>query len=135
MSTIAVTCVRINCRLSYSRITNGFHTCTTLLQNERWRVKHGLAVNPNTCGPLTDYPDYSYKDGRPTPYGVRQFTRMEKQRQYAKRIVQLVGEVDHAVERYDALQKKKQEEREQILANKLKPKGDHLYEEESDKKQ
>jgi hypothetical protein len=43
----------------------------------------GLTSNPNTFGPLTNLPDYTFKDGRSTPYGVRQFQRIRKQQCYA----------------------------------------------------
>ena len=43
----------------------------------------GLTANPNTFGPLTNLPDYTFKDGRPTPLGVRQKARLDKQRDYA----------------------------------------------------
>jgi len=45
--------------------------------------RQGLTSNPNTSNPLTNLPDYSFKDGRPTPIGVRQLARMETQRKYA----------------------------------------------------
>lgn len=36
----------------------------------KWRYARGLPRNPNTAGPLTDLPDYTFMDGRPTPLGV-----------------------------------------------------------------
>lgn len=35
-----------------------------------WRRNRRLPKNPTSSGPLTDLPDYSYMDGRPTPLGV-----------------------------------------------------------------
>ncbi|GJQ68008.1 dnk [Trypoxylus dichotomus] len=40
--------------------------------NQKWREERGLPLNPNACGVLTDRPDYSYLDGRPTPIGILQ---------------------------------------------------------------
>lgn len=88
-------------------------------------------------------PDYTFKDGRPTPLGVRQKFRVDKQRDYAvckingdylllnyihcidfqAKIIKLVGEIDYAVERHAKLQEKKKQKHQQILDNKLKPKG------------
>lgn len=41
------------------------------------------------------------------------------------RIIKLVGEIDHAVEKHAKLQKENEQRRQQILDSKLKPKG-HL---------
>ncbi|KYN34415.1 39S ribosomal protein L52, mitochondrial, partial [Trachymyrmex septentrionalis] len=75
-----------------------------------------------------------FKDGRPTPLGVRQKARLDKQRGYAiyAKIVKLVREVDFAVERHARIQEKKKEERQEILNNKLKPKGDLLLQIQTD---
>lgn len=35
-----------------------------------WRRNRRLPKNPTSSGPLTDLPDYSFMDGRPTPLGV-----------------------------------------------------------------
>lgn len=35
-----------------------------------WRRDRRLPKNPTSSGPLTDRPDYSFMDGRPTPLGV-----------------------------------------------------------------
>lgn len=37
-------------------------------------------------GPLTDLPDYSFTDGRQTPYGSMQYTRLQEQKLIAVRI-------------------------------------------------
>lgn len=54
-----------------------FHTgtrqfsCTMIRALDRkWRERRGLPENPNAFGPLTNLPDYSFLDGRPTPLGV-----------------------------------------------------------------
>lgn len=36
-----------------------------------WREKNRLPLNPTSHGPLTNLPDYTFLDGRPTPLGVR----------------------------------------------------------------
>ncbi|XP_046431232.1 39S ribosomal protein L52, mitochondrial isoform X2 [Neodiprion virginianus] len=103
-----------------------FSTSLTLQFDQRWRAKKGLTANPNTFGPLTNLPDYSFKDGRPTPLGVRHRDRLEKQREYAERIIKLTQEIDYAVERHDRLQKEEAARIQAILDRKLKPKGQLL---------
>lgn len=44
-----------------------------------------MVRNPNRYGPLTQRPDYSFVDGRPTPIGVRLRARMEQQLKFAVR--------------------------------------------------
>lgn len=90
---------------------------------QRWRIEKGLPLNPNANGVLTDGQDYTFQDGRPTPYGVGQLKRISKQRQLAESIIRLTQEVDFAVERHAALETAKKERRTRILQSKLKPKG------------
>ncbi|KYQ58064.1 39S ribosomal protein L52, mitochondrial [Trachymyrmex zeteki] len=118
--------------INYNIVVNGFHLSCVHHINQRWRQKRGLTANPNTFGPLTNLPDYIFKDGRPTPLGVRQKARLDKQRDYAAKIIKLVGEVDFAVENHARMQEKKKEERQEILNNKLKPKGDLLLQIQAD---
>ncbi|CAH0547188.1 unnamed protein product [Brassicogethes aeneus] len=91
--------------------------------NQKWRQERGLPLNPNACGVLTDGPDYTFLDGRLTPYGVRQKQRIIKQKEIAKQIIKLTGEVDFAVDRHKHLQMEEVKRKEQILNGKLKPKG------------
>lgn len=35
-----------------------------------WRAENGLPANRSSFGPLTNLPDYTFLDGRPTPLGV-----------------------------------------------------------------
>lgn len=37
-----------------------------------WRRDRRMPKNPTSSGPLTDLPDYSFMDGRPTPLGVNE---------------------------------------------------------------
>lgn len=98
-------------------------TTSTKCLDQRWREQRGLPVNPNKYGVLTDSPDFSYLDGRATPYGVRQRKRMLKQKEVAEQIMQLTKEVDFAVERHEKLQLEEEQKIKEIIANKLKPKG------------
>ncbi|XP_063701323.1 large ribosomal subunit protein mL52 [Culicoides brevitarsis] len=90
-----------------------------------WRKEAGLEQNPTSFGPLTNLPDYTYMDGRPTPLGVRQKGRVMKQREYAGKIVQYIGELNFAKQRYQENINAAIQTRQEILKNKLKPKG-HL---------
>uniref|UniRef100_A0A336M5A6 CSON004178 protein n=1 Tax=Culicoides sonorensis TaxID=179676 RepID=A0A336M5A6_CULSO len=88
-----------------------------------WRKEAGLSQNYTAEGPLTNLPDYTFMDGRPTPLGVRQKNRLLKQREYAERIVQLSAELDFAKDRYQKQINAEVESRQQILKSKLKPKA------------
>lgn len=100
-------------------------TSTTCNLIQKFRKERGLPLNPNACGPLTDLPDYTFLDGRPTPLGTRQNNRMLKQKQIAERILTLSKEIDYAVKRHQDMLNKEEEKKQQIIANKFKPKG-HL---------
>lgn len=41
--------------------------CTQVAHMKQWRVSKGLSANRNAEGILTDGPDYTFLDGRPTP--------------------------------------------------------------------
>ncbi|XP_066592213.1 large ribosomal subunit protein mL52 [Prorops nasuta] len=116
---------KFQCQLCYIAY-NGFHKSTTNYLNQSWREKKKLTANPNAFGPLTNLPDYSFKDGRPAPLSTGQYRRLRKQRQYMERIRVLVSQVDRAVENHAKAEKEKELERQRILENKLKPKGNLL---------
>ncbi|XP_004931608.1 large ribosomal subunit protein mL52 [Bombyx mori] len=99
-----------------------FSSCSALF-TKNWRVARGLPVNRNAEGILTDGPDYTFLDGRPTPLLHKQKLRMQRQRQLAEQIVTLSSELQFAKDRYQKIQKEEQEKRQEILNNRLKPKG------------
>lgn len=121
------------------------HTSTICCIDQKWRRENGLHPNPTSFGPLTNLPDYTFMDGRPTPLGVkiiaillywvfliaffvsqsRQKRRLLKQRELAATIVQMSAELDFAKQRHQTILREKEEKRERIIQNKLKPKG-HL---------
>ncbi|XP_058804508.1 large ribosomal subunit protein mL52 [Phymastichus coffea] len=92
----------------------------------KWRMERKLCINPNAFGPLTNLPDYSFKDGRPVPFGSNQKRRIDKQRENLVRIKALVSEIDYAVIKHEEKLKKIEEEKQRILGRKLKTKGDKL---------
>ncbi|GLV34854.1 mitochondrial ribosomal protein L52 [Carabus blaptoides fortunei] len=92
---------------------------------QAYRKQKGQPMNPNSYGPLTDLPDFTYLDGRSTPLGMRQKKRMLKQKEIAQTILTLSKEIDFAVKRHEDMVTTEKENAEKILANKLKPKG-HL---------
>uniref|UniRef100_A0A2M4C3K8 Large ribosomal subunit protein mL52 n=1 Tax=Anopheles marajoara TaxID=58244 RepID=A0A2M4C3K8_9DIPT len=81
--------------------------------------------NPNKSSPLTHLPDYTFMDGRITPYGSNQKKRILQQREIAKQIVTLSKEMDFAVERHSRIEQEVQEAKQKLMREKLKPKG-HL---------
>ncbi|VVC95820.1 unnamed protein product [Leptidea sinapis] len=103
----------------YTAFTRSF-TCTSVSLTKQWRLSKGLSANKNAEGILTDGPDYTFLDGRPTP--------LLQHQQYAARIVQLCSEVDFAKTRYANKIQAAQDERDNILRNRLKPKGKLLNE-------
>ncbi|CAL1677180.1 unnamed protein product [Lasius platythorax] len=132
MSTVGAI-LRVERHLNYNIVVNGFHQSCVQYLNQRWREKHGLTANPNAFGLLTNLPDYTFKDGKPTPLGIRQKGRLDKQRDYAAKVIKLVGEIDYAVERHAKMQEKEKQRRQQILDSKLKPKGDLLLQKQTGK--
>lgn len=117
---------RVNRYAYFITSINRFHTSPTTCLDQGWRKAKGLVTNPNTTGPLLNLQDYSFEDKKPTPYSSGQLRRIQKHQEYARRIIKLVSEVDFAVERYAKLLKEKEEQKQQILDSKLKPKGEKL---------
>lgn len=84
---------------------NSISVIKIFLMNEQWFIllihlqriyfSKGLPPNPNKDKTLLDLPDYSFLDGRPTPYGSRQKLRIEKQRQYTVLFIWTPLLVDH----------------------------------------
>lgn len=94
--------------------------------DQKWRASKGLPENPNAFGPLTNMPDYTFLDGRTTPMGSNQKKRLIKQQEIAAKIVELSGELEFAKQRHEKLKSEAQAEKQRILQNKLKPKGQLL---------
>ncbi|KAG5891226.1 hypothetical protein JTB14_004341 [Gonioctena quinquepunctata] len=108
----------------YSTIhLRGIKTTTALPFIQKWRKERGLPMNPNACGVLLNSPDYSFRDGRMTPFGVGQKKRILKQREVRDQIISLTGEIDFAVERHKSLEVAERNRKNRILGHKLKPKG------------
>lgn len=99
-------------------------TCAYLLYNQEWRERKGLPQNPNKDKMLLDLPDYSFVDGRPTPYGSRQKQRIEKQRYYTAKIISLTEEIDTAERLHQEKLAKQKMLAEQRIKAKLRPKGE-----------
>ncbi|EDW46798.1 39S ribosomal protein L52, mitochondrial [Drosophila sechellia] len=91
--------------------------------DQKWRAAKGLPENPNAFGPLTNLPDYTYLDGRPTPLGANQKRRLLKQQEIASRIVELSGELEFAKQRHQRLKETAESEKQRLIRSKLKPKG------------
>lgn len=85
-----------------------------------------MPANPNANGVLTDGPDYSFLDGRLTPYGSNQWKRIIKERELRDSIIHLSGEIDFAVERHKQLKLDEEKRKQNILGKKLRAKGTAL---------
>ena len=123
-------------RTAQYQIQRNFHASEirTFYQEVKWRKEKGLPKNHNSFGPLTNLPDYSFKDGRPVPFGTNQKKRFDEQKLKLQKIKQYVGEIDYAVERYERIMQDKIKQRQILLESKLKPKGDLLIESSKDNK-
>jgi len=99
-----------------------YHTTQPTCVGSKWRKANALTPNYTACGPLTDLPDFTYKDGSPAPPGPNKVKKFLKHRAFAERIIELTGQIDHAVERHERLAKEKEEKEARILQRKLKPK-------------
>ncbi|XP_048731154.1 39S ribosomal protein L52, mitochondrial-like isoform X2 [Ostrea edulis] len=77
----------------------------------KWRLANGKALDGKKYGPLTDLPDYTFLDGRPTPLTRKQQQRLAEKKQVAARVDELLGELNFAKERYREQMKNKQTEK------------------------
>ncbi|XP_011187324.1 39S ribosomal protein L52, mitochondrial [Zeugodacus cucurbitae] len=112
------------------RTTRKFSCTVIRALDQKWREQNGLPGNPNAFGPLTNLPDYTFLDGRPTPLGSNQKRRLKKQQEIAAKIVTLSSELDFAKERYARIQAEQETAKENVLKNKLRPKGHLLLKKE-----
>ncbi|KAF9408946.1 hypothetical protein HW555_011522 [Spodoptera exigua] len=106
-------------------VSRALSNSPTLL-SKHWREERGLSRNRNAEGILTDAPDFTYLDGRPTPLLQKQKKRMLRQREFASKIFEMCSELDFAKERYNYIEASKEQERQNFIANRLKAKGDAL---------
>ncbi|KOX73981.1 39S ribosomal protein L52, mitochondrial [Melipona quadrifasciata] len=115
--------LRTNCCTNLTVCLNKFHTSFPIYLNQKWRAAKNLAKNPNSTGLLVTLSDYSFKNNKPVAYGSRQLKRIQKHQDYMRKIIQLVEQVDYAVERHAKLMKEKEEQKQKFLDSQLKPKG------------
>ncbi|XP_014226305.1 39S ribosomal protein L52, mitochondrial [Trichogramma pretiosum] len=111
------------CQFGYQQIRTKYIKKARAGLNVEWRIQNKKTINPNSFGPLTNLPDYSFKDGRVVPYGTNQLRRIEEQAKIYNRVYQLSGEMDAAVEKYNKKQEAIKRLEEKIIAGKLKEKG------------
>ncbi|XP_063440409.1 large ribosomal subunit protein mL52-like [Mytilus edulis] len=89
----------------------------------KWRISQGQARSGNEYGLLTEMPDYSFLDGRPTPLSLRQQKRRQEKIEVAKDIMKKLGQIDFAKERFELQEQSRQQQRQSLLDNKLKAKS------------
>lgn len=99
--------------------------CTTAQNNmwSKWRQKVGLPRAGNEYGPLTDFPDFSFADGRPAPLLLGQRRRRLREMENAQKIYKLVSEMDYAVDHHRNKVAEAEKNKTEILNRKFKPKG------------
>lgn len=96
------------------------------VENYSWREEQGLPLDLNSCGPLTDKPDYSYVEEnvqRPSIYCAGQRKRLRRHQENTKNIIEMIREVDFGKERYQKILEAKEKEKQAIIQSKLQPKG------------
>ncbi|BET00370.1 ribosomal protein L52 [Nesidiocoris tenuis] len=110
------------CGLQF-RLLSGGRLDAEPFMNRNHRRRNILSKNVNQCHQLREGPDYTFADGRATPYGSRQLARFQKQREYTEKIIKLTREVDMAKSFHKRQQMEKAAEIKQIIDSKLKAKG------------
>ncbi|CAH1398393.1 unnamed protein product [Nezara viridula] len=98
-----------------------FSTLGALQIEHKWMESRW--VPPKTNATLLNLPDYTFLDNRPTPYGARQRRRIEKQKKYTARIIQLTSEMDLAMNLYRQREAAKQAIIDDRISKKLTEKG------------
>ncbi|XP_071089685.1 large ribosomal subunit protein mL52-like [Haliotis cracherodii] len=101
-----------------------FQTSVPVTAGQQWRLEEGQAANNTRYGPLTDRPDYSFLDGRPTPLSKGQIKRRRRRIGIANRIKLLVGEMNEAREKYAMKQEEEVKQKDEAVKRRLKPKTD-----------
>ncbi|MPC08650.1 39S ribosomal protein L52, mitochondrial [Portunus trituberculatus] len=89
-----------------------------------------ILTNLGAHGPLIDGPDYTFLDGRPTPLRIGQIRRARAQREAATKVVQLMSEVQFAIQREKQLKQEQEDTRQQTIASKLKAKGHKMLQDQ-----
>ncbi|KAK6185432.1 hypothetical protein SNE40_007669 [Patella caerulea] len=107
---------------TFNCVLRSVHTSQCLTAGYKRRLQKGEAANKTRYGPLTDLPDYTYLDGRPTPLTLGQKKRKEDRINVAKRVVELVQEIQFAKENHKNRTLQQEKERQEKLSRKLKPK-------------
>ncbi|KAL3859172.1 hypothetical protein ACJMK2_009404 [Sinanodonta woodiana] len=88
-----------------------------------YRLKRGQAINKTRYGPLTDLPDFTFLDGRPTPLAPGQKRRLDEKKQMTTVIMKMLHEMDSAETYFKEKQMEEKQHREEIISKKFKPKS------------
>nr|XP_054763473.1 39S ribosomal protein L52, mitochondrial-like [Lytechinus pictus] len=96
---------------------------SSCLAGKKWRESQGLGRSGNEYGPLTDNPDWSFADGRPSPPQPHQLRRKEEQRELAEQIDVLSKEILQGKVKYQEKMKGERRKEELRVGMRLKPKG------------
>ncbi|XP_077292725.1 mitochondrial ribosomal protein L52 [Arctopsyche grandis] len=102
------------------------HTSSLNLSRE-WRRKNGLPINKTLYGPLTDLPDYTFLDGRVTPIGSRQRSRILNEQKVTEKIIKLTKQVDFAKDHYQYKLEQEEANKKALIERRLKSKGQSFF--------
>uniref|UniRef100_A0A1B6JRW4 Large ribosomal subunit protein mL52 n=1 Tax=Homalodisca liturata TaxID=320908 RepID=A0A1B6JRW4_9HEMI len=111
------------CHVSKAELNTRRKTLRTRFCLEPRRRISAIFDNPNATSALRDGPDYTFRDNRPTPYGIMQYKRICQSIEHTAAIIRCNKEIDLALQLEKRQAEELQAEVKSILDKKLKPKG------------
>lgn len=121
ISTLSINIVR-----NQSTKKNPSNLKRVIKTNYNFALERKWPAISSSFGPLTNSPDYRFKDGRVVPYNAGQVKRIEQQKLFFETIKQMVTEIDDAVAFHKLELQTEEEKRHYLLDRKLKAKGNKL---------
>ncbi|XP_068208059.1 large ribosomal subunit protein mL52 isoform X1 [Palaemon carinicauda] len=91
--------------------------------SSKYKFQKSFKTSIGAQGPLINGPDYTFLDGRKTPLGSSKRRRADEQLEVTSQVLQLLGEVNFAIDHHKKSQEEVKEKRQAKLNSKLKPKA------------
>lgn len=114
-------------RTLFAIYSRSLTSTAAIFAGSKWRYDQGKAENNSSYGPLTDLPDYTYLDGRPTELSTCQTRRQQKRIALASRVMLLISEMKQGQENYQYRLGLAEKERKEIVQKRLKPKPRYTF--------
>lgn len=118
--------LRTFCTAASKQSIRAFSSTCVTHAGKKWRLENGLARGGSEYGPLTDLPDWSFADGRPSPPLKGQIRRQKQREEFARRAVYLNAEVDEGMKQWCERKEAEKQKEEHVKSLLLKPKGNLL---------